>query len=190
MPLRVLTGIEGHMTQNYWGRLEVGYGDSFHDAGSGDPRFQHVIGRIEMGWDLGRIGQLAIGYERDFRLSTYAHHYVENRMYLWSRMRLADRVDLDFGGAYSLLAFAAARPPDTQIFVSHLERTGQVGTAWLQLDVEILDQLSAGVRYELDLVVSNFRQQAVRETTVGFVGELLLWNYARHQAYGWIGVGF
>lgn len=177
-PLEAQLGVSGYMTRGYHGSLSVGYADTF--AAPGMERLQTVVGAADMGWTIGDFGEIGFGFERELQVSVWSGWSVHNTGWLRMRFEVAPVV-LRVEGSWIPMSFGQYAPSAVGHVVSHSQRTGEIWAADFDLRVQVLEWLRVDVRYELDRVLSNFRNQIIRPTTSDISSRLTIWNYVRHQ---------
>ena len=188
---RVFTGLSGYITRWLGTLLKVGYGNSFHDAGSS---YESVVGQAELQFRINPSILIAAGYSRDFQNSFYANFFTENKGYLRSQMRFGGRVGLDLTAGYHLIDFSefdpAALDPTVTVFVSHKERRDQHISGHAKVDVDITRWIGMTVGYEVRAVFSNFRIENSEFIDSELVKHIDYGGYVRHQVYGSINVRY
>ncbi len=179
LPTRAVVGIAGYMNRTLLGILEAGYGDSLSDRG---PRYQSGIGRAALIWRFTPTDYFGFGYVRDFRPSSWAGQYGEDRVYLRFGFRPIDRVAIEVDGSYTLMSFGPREPQSASEFISHRRREGEGVKTHIEISVDLTSWLRLHARYDLELLESEFRVQRIDRVAQGFESQLMLWQLFRQRA--------
>lgn len=108
VPVRVRGGINGLLTQRLTLLAMVGYGAGFYTAGDD---FDSIIGTLELGYLIGPVSRLKLGYERDFSDSIFANFYVQDRGYVEFNQMIAGKFLLVIRGGVARLGYSTVTDP-------------------------------------------------------------------------------
>ena len=104
IPIRARAGLNGLLTQRVALLAMVGYGAGFYTVGDD---FDSIIGQLELGYLIGPLSRLKLGYLRDFQDSIFANYYIQDRGYLEFNQMISGRFLLGIRGGVARLGYSA-----------------------------------------------------------------------------------
>ncbi len=175
-PFRAYLGFMGLLTPNLSIVLKAGYGNSIHDTGDS---YSSVLAKAEIGYAIGPMGKLKVGFERSFSDSQFANYYSDNKAYAGYDHLIASRFVLHLDAAYTRRDFGGF-PGGGIGGVTSLGEN--LLTGGLSFDYQIKEWIYVGLGYDLQLqgVSSNNASSPI-------VGLL---DFTRHQVYGKVGISY
>lgn len=155
-PVRVRTGMNGLLTPRLSVMLMAGYGAGFYSAGDD---FDSVIGQGELGYFIGPLARMKLGYQRDFVDSIFSNYYLQDRGYLEYNQLIAGKVLLGLTGAVSRLAYATLLipAPGGPGDPSHTDRVDILADATLFGEYRVQDWLGINVSLQYRADFTNFQ---------------------------------
>lgn len=172
VPVRVRAGMNGLLTSRLSLQIMAGYGAGFYDAGDD---FDSVIGQAELGYFIGPLARLNLGYARDFVDSIFSNFYLQDRGYLQYNQLIAGRVLLGLMGAVSRLQYGtllAPGPGDP----SHTDRVDILAEGTLFGEYRVQDWLGINLSATYRGDFTNFQY-----TTAGAVDSA---DYSKFTVFG------
>jgi hypothetical protein len=171
-PLKLYTGLSGHVTERLAVLLRAGYGNSLLDAGE---QFESLLAQTQLSWRFNAESILHVGYARDFELAPFGGFFGYDRGYAEYSHRLSSWLQLnaDFSvdaRSYGLWEPAAFEGGGQTFQPSTLDGTRDelALRGGLSLDMNFMRLFGLTLGYRLDALVSDF--VIVTDANVNYVG--------------------
>jgi hypothetical protein len=172
-PLRIYAGLVGLITPQLSTILKLGYGNGFYNNG---PSYNNILAIAELGYQIGPLAKIKLGYEHLFLDSMIANYFTDERIYLGYDHLIANRFVAHAVGEYRYRQYSEL-PSD--LGAPRLKQS-IVGLA-VGLDYQIKEWIYVGVGYDLQL---QSRISGPNDTDVAAP------SYTKHQVYGTVGVSY
>ncbi len=151
-PLRVVLGIIGLITAKLEINANVGYGNSFTQAGGSNypssPSYNNAIGQVELKWKPTLLTSVVVGYRHDFPQALVGTFYDLDTAYAGVQQQIW-RFVLGLRGAWERRAYHGDLGPDGLVNNENDQRVDDVLMLHLQLDLPIRDWLYASIGDDL-----------------------------------------
>lgn len=150
VPLRLWVGATGRLTHWLTADIALGYGYA-HYLGDQPPDDHHdVIANLGVGFRLGTVANLRLGYRHDFRDSAVGDFFKSDSAYLRLNVAIVQRLLLS-----AVFAWTRADYQNYYVDTTMYQRTDNYLSGTLGADYYFLSWLSAGVGYVLQGNVSS-----------------------------------
>ncbi|MEL6181093.1 MAG: hypothetical protein AAFS10_19200, partial [Myxococcota bacterium] len=167
-PFRIEGGLNGLVLRRISATALIGYGNGFYETG---PSFSGLIGRAEVGYEIGPTSRFRLGYRRDFEDSSFANYATFHKLFVNHTQSFGGRFNLTIEGSFRLRQFAPVSNPE---LAANVMENGEVARLFgnsnpdpyervdplYGLSVEgtyrLLDIWRVGARYRLDVNDTDF----------------------------------
>jgi hypothetical protein len=167
-PARVYLGFYGLITTMLSAVIKVGYGNALYSKGDS---YNNVIGLAELGFQLGPLAKIKLGFDHNFGDGFYGNYYRDELVYLGYDHFIASRFLLHLKGDYRYRAYSGAPEPLNQNLV----------TLGIGFDYQIQEWIYVGIGYDLEL------QNVIKGPTSYVLGAT---EFAKHQIFAKVGVSY
>jgi hypothetical protein len=175
VPLRLWLGATGRLTHWLTADIGLGYGFAhyFGEPAVGD--HHDIIVNLGVGFKLGSVANLRLGYRHDFRDSLVGDYFKSDSAYARFSIAIVQRLILQ-----AVLAWTRADYQNYYVEARSESRQDNYLSASLGADYYFRSWLSAGIGYTLQANVTSF------ETT--YQGEPVQPGFVKHRVFGRVSV--
>jgi len=183
LPMRFLAGFNGLLAPRFSLLATMGYGGASYDLGESAST---VIGQVEAGLDMGEVGNLNFGWERNIRDAIVANFVTMNRFYGRYTGSAGD-LNFGFGAEARLSSYSSATAADGSEF-EYWETDGEKRTdtsvrADAELGYGVTDWLTVGGRYAPVMRFTDAKVAGTGDASIGFTNHRAFVFLALHDIF-------
>ncbi len=150
MPLRILLGVMGRVTNKFLINVAAGYGNSFSSGRQED--YNNFLGRLELVGQFTPRTQLKGGYARSFNPVTTFSYQVDNKIYMeFKQWFVNDSLKLSLYGYFSIFEFGRTDSGIDDQGTPYGVDTDEAANQFLALgnrDIEFEASVTPSMRYD------------------------------------------
>jgi hypothetical protein len=158
VPVRVIAGLRGLLTEKVAVNLGVGYATAFYDGGEQPGGLSNLAGLVEINYKPTVFTDFTLGYRHEFRNSIVSNFVDVDAIYLGIRQAIAQRISVQAYGRFELRRY------------SGIDRSDSFALGGLTADYFVQEWFYAGIAYVL------MYNQSEGDPNLAV-------NYAKHQVF-------